>query len=249
MPLQRFLRRLTSRSILTDEEQQAILSLPTEAEQVRSNRDFVALGETVDHSCLVVTGMVGRFDQTAEGNRQITAVHIPGDMADLHSVVQPTVTSALQALSVSTIYRIPHSAIRAAAARFPAIGEALWRDCVVDASVLSEWVVNVGRRDARSRIAHLFCEVATRLGVAPARGEIVFEFPITQAQLADATGLTAVHVNRTLMAFRREGAMTVRGFTVRIHDWQALAEAGDFEAGYLQMDIRPDKRMRFAEAT
>lgn len=247
--LQRFLDRLTRRSVLTNEEQQAILGLPSHAEQMRSNRDFVRLGEKVDHASLIVAGMVGRFEQTCDGARQITAIHIPGDMADLHSVVQPTTTSALQALAVSTVLKIPHGAIRAIAARYPAVAEALWRDCMVDATVLAEWVVNVGRRNARMRIAHVFCEVATRLGIAPAKGDIVFQFPMTQSQLADATGLTPVHVNRTMMGLRRDEILTVRGQTAWIHDWKALAEAGDFEADYLQMDIKPEERLRFVEAS
>ena len=87
--LQRFLDCLTRRSVLTEEARQAILDLPTRAEQVRAHEDFVSLGEKVDHTCLVVAGLVGRYGQNAEGDRQITAIHVPGDMADLHSVVQP----------------------------------------------------------------------------------------------------------------------------------------------------------------
>lgn len=247
--LQRFLDRLTSRSVLTEQEQQAVLNLPGRAEQVQSNRDFVRLGETIDHACLIVAGMVGRFEQTAQGARQITAIHIPGDMADLHSVVQPTTTSALQALSVATIVRIPHIAIRAIAARYPALAEALWRDCMVDSAILSEWVVSVGRRNARTRIAHLFCELAARLGVAPGAGDIVFPFPVTQTQLADATGLTPVHVNRTMQSLRHDGVMTVQAQTVWIHDWNALVKAGDFDADYLQINIEPERRLRIAAAS
>lgn len=231
-----------SRSLLSEDEQQAVLNLHGHAEQVQSNRDFVKLGEKLDHACLIVAGLVGRFDQNSNGNRQITALHIPGDMADLHSVVQPEATSALQALSTTTIVRIPHSEVRAAAATYPALAEALWRDCMVDASILSQWVVNVGRRDARGRIAHLLCEMAVRLGVAPAKGEIMFPFPVTQDQLADVTGLTAVHVNRTLQCLRRDNLADIR-HNARIYDWDALTEVGDFNADYLQANVKPQKRL------
>ena len=247
--LQRFLDRLTSRSVLTEEEQQAILNLPCRSEHVQSNRDFVPLGERVDHACLIVAGIVGRFGQNADGQRQITAMHVVGDMADLHSVVQPKAGSALQALSIATILRVPHVELRAVAARYPAIAEALWRDCMVDASVLSQWVVNVGRRDAKERIAHLLCEMAVRLHVAPAEGEIVFPFGVTQAQLADATGLTSVHVNRTLQAMRREGLADICGKAARIPDWDALVAAGEFDASYLQADVKPEERLRIVEAS
>lgn len=85
--LQRFLDRLTSRSVLSEPEQQAILNLPAHAAQVRANRDFVRLGEIVDHACVIVEGVAGRFGQTFQGARQITALHVAGEMADLHSVV------------------------------------------------------------------------------------------------------------------------------------------------------------------
>jgi len=246
--LQPFLDRLNSRSILTQQEQQAILDLPRHAEQVRSNRDFVRLGERVQHSCLVVDGIVGGFSQNSNGARQITAFFIPGDMADLQSVVQSTPTTALQALSVATILKIPHAAIRAVAARYPAVAAAFWRDCMVDTAVLAQWVVNIGRRDARARIAHLLCEAAVRLKAAPARGDVVFPFAVTQLQMADATGLTPVHVNRTIMALRKEELVTIRGHTVWIHDWEALTEVADFDPEYLQIDVRPEQRIRIAEA-
>ncbi len=103
----------------------------------------------MDHSSYVVAGMIGRFGQNSRGDRQITALHIKGDMADLHSVVQPTATSALRALSTSTILEVPHAKLRHVSGANPAIAEAFWRDCMVDSMVLAQWVVNVGRRDAR----------------------------------------------------------------------------------------------------
>lgn len=246
--LQPFLDRLTSRSVLTQQEQQAILDLPRHAEQVRSNHDFVKLGERVQHSSMVVDGIVGGFGQSSNGARQITSFFFPGDMADLQSVVQPSPTTALQALSVATIVKIPHAAIRAVAARYPAVAAAFWRDCMVDTGVLAQWVVNIGRRDARARIAHLLCEAAVRLKAAPAKGDVVFPFAVTQSQIADATGLTSVHVNRTIMSLRNDRLVTIRGHTVWIHDWDALTEVADFDPEYLQIDMKPEQRIRIAEA-
>lgn len=244
LDLKRYLDRLLSRSILTDEEQDAILDLPCHFEKVRPNEDFVGLGVDIDHACLVIDGLVGRFDQNANGARQITAIHIPGDMADLHSVVQTRTTSALQALSLTTILRVPHSAIRAAAARLPALAEAFWRDCMVDTAILSQWVVNLGRRDARARIGHLICEIATRLKTPIENGVIHFPFAVTQTQLADATGLTPVHVNRILKGLRDDGLADVRQGAVRIFDWRGLEAAGDFDRRYLQVDVPPHDRPR-----
>jgi CRP-like cAMP-binding protein len=137
--------------------------------------------------------------------------------------------------------------VRTTAAAFPAVAEALWRDCMVDSAVLAQWIVNVGRRDAKCRIAHLLCEIATRLGVAPAKGEIVFPFPVTQTQLADVAGLTPVHVNRTIQSIRREGLADIRR-DARIFDWDALVEAGEFDPDYLQMSVKPQRRLPFGLA-
>lgn len=241
--LQSFIDRLTRRSVLTDEEREAILALPTRASKVDGNRDFVRIGERVDHCCFIVEGMMGRFGQTSDGARQITALHAPGDIADLHSVVRPVGTSAIQALSSTTVLRISHNDLREVASRFPAVAEAFWRDCVVDAAVLSQWVVNVGRRDAKSRIAHLLCELAVRTG-NDQTPQMNYSFPATQAHLADMTGLTPVHVNRMLKALRGDGLATVRSGTVQIHDWSLLKNVGEFDAGYLDADTAPDASQR-----
>lgn len=242
-PLRPFLDRLISRSVLSTPEQHEILDLPTRVVQMGPNVDFVGLGETVTQACMVVAGLVGRFDQNSRGERQITALHIPGDMPDLLSVVQPKATSALQALSTATLVTVPHVALRAAAAAYPAIGEALWRNCMVDAMILAQWVVNVGRRDAKVRLAHLMCEMACRYGAAPARGRVRFELQMTQAQLADATGLTPVHVNRKLKSLRDDG-LVMRHRTVWIDDWERFAAVAEFDESYLQTDLRPEERLR-----
>lgn len=234
-PLKPFLDKLVSRSNLDSDEQRAILALPASPSQIQTNHDFVRLGERVHHASFVVAGLVGRFGQNRDGNRQITAVHIPTDMVDLHSVVAPDACSALQALSVTTILRVPHEALRDAARRYPAIAEAFWRECVVDSAVLAEWVVNVGRRDARSRLAHLLCEVACRVRGAVATERFDFRFPATQAHLADMTGLTPVHVNRSLRLLRNEGVVELRGGAVHVLDWRRLVEIGDFDSAYLRL--------------
>jgi CRP-like cAMP-binding protein len=244
-PLHPFLNKLNSRSNLGSDAQRAILALPAHPAQVKANRDFVHLGERVDHSSFVVEGLVGRFGQNREGNRQITAVHIPTDMIDLHSVVAPDACSALQALTVSTILRVPHAALREAARKHPAIAEAFWRECVVDAAVLAEWVVNVGRREAICRMAHLLCEVACRVEGAGRSGNDRFDFPATQTHVADMLGLTPVHVNRMFQRLKADGLIRIEHRTIHVLDWQQLAFVGDFDPGYLRIDPSkvPGKRL------
>ena len=232
--LEGFLERLMARSVLSEEEQDAIRELPFRVVRVGPNVDFVQLGETPDYCCLIADGLVGRFDQNSAGARQIIALHIPaGDMPDLFSVVQPTATCALQSLTATTILQVPKASLRGVAAAYPAIAEAFWRDCMVDAMILGQWVVNVGRRDARTRIAHLICEMAYRYKVVR-DGTVVFQLPMTQAHLGDVTGLTPVHVNRTLKALQDIGVL-FRHKTVRIADWNGLTVKADFNSAYLQL--------------
>lgn len=161
--------------------------------------------------------------------------------------MQPKGRSALQALTVTTIIRVPHYDLRRVAARHPAIAEAFWRDCSLDAAILSQWVVNVGRRDAKTRLAHLFCEMATRYKAASESVEVAFHFPVTQPQLADATGLTAVHVNRTLRALREDRLVSFVAGEVRIIDWPRLVAMGEFDPEYLQVNVQPAERPRIVE--
>jgi CRP-like cAMP-binding protein len=243
-PFRPFLTKVLRRSRLGAAECEALLSLPGHPVQIGTNRDFVLLGQHLDHACLVVEGLVGRFGQNRDGNRQITALHIAGDMPDLHSVVVPQAGFALQALCVATIVKVPHSALRDVAYRFPAIAEAFWRECAVDAAILSEWVVNVGRRDAASRLAHLLCEIACRhAGARPGR-QVDCDFPLTQQQLADMLGLTPVHVNRTLMALRRQGLVDLSRRRLRILDWAELSSLGDFDDAYLHLGELPEAPIR-----
>lgn len=230
-----WLDRLTLRSILTAEERHALLSLPGELVTVGANRDFVRLGERVDRACLIVSGLAGRFGQTRNGERLITALHIPGDMADLHSVPLPNSTAALNALTETVIFRVPHEVLHALGRRFPMVGEAFWRDCMVDSSILSEWALRNGRLPAKGRIAHLICEMSRRSAVGECRDGVSFDWPLNQIQLADATGLTSVHANRMLRDLREEGAALIRNRRAEILDWHRLRAIAEFDDKYLHL--------------
>jgi CRP-like cAMP-binding protein len=234
--LHAFVDRLASRSILTVEEETAILGLKGHIDVIPAHVDFVRLGEQVNAACLIVDGLAGRFGQNSEGERQITCFHIPGDMGDLPSVVSPKAGWGLSALTATTILRIPHPDLRRIAAAHSGIAEAFWRDCVADGSIFSEWVVNVGRREAIARISHLFCEMAIRCEKAGQGNRNSFSLPITQADLADATGLTGVHVNRTLKVLRSRGIVTAERGIITVHDWDQLVSVGEFNDAFMLLD-------------
>ncbi|MEG3089375.1 Crp/Fnr family transcriptional regulator [Sphingomonas sp. PB4P5] len=241
-----FIDRLSSHSILSDLEKQALSNLSARPLQVKAQRDIVRLDTQTNDACFIVDGIAGRFGQNLNGERQITAFHIPGDMADLHSVVLPNATSALQALTDTSVLLVPHTELRSVAARFPGVAEAFWRECMIGAAMLSQWVVNVGRRDASTRLAHLFCEMAVRYGATLDQAGS-YRFPVTQDHLGDATGLTGVHVNRTMKLLRNAGLVRMQLKEVEIMDWNGLRLAGQFDASYLGMRMRETQPLRLLD--
>lgn len=239
--LRLFVNRLLTRSVLSEKEQAAILALPFHAVQVRRRHDFVAVNAEVTYASFIASGLVGRFGQTMDGKRQITAFHVPGDMADLNSIVRPIGIGGLTALTDTVILRVPHVAIRTIAVQYPAVAEAFWRDCMLDAAVLMQWVINVGRRDAKTRLAHVFCEMAIR-SAQDCEVPLAYDLPVVQEQLGDATALTSVHINRSLQAL--SDVVTLKNGRVTIHSWAKLVRQAEFDATYLTADTGPHRQKR-----
>lgn len=110
---------------------------------------------------------------------------------------------------------------------------AFWRSTLIDAAIYREWVINVGRREALSRMAHMLCELIYRLRSVGRIKDHVAEIPITQAALGDALGLSTVHVNRMLQELRRKGLIATSGARMHVLNWPDLVHAGDFDTIYL----------------
>jgi len=233
-----WLRRLELRSTLTQADRETVMGLPGHLREYKPSRDIVKLGEKTTHACLVVDGMVARFGQTASGTRQLTAFYIEGDMGDLHSAVLPIVSAPLQSTVATTIYRVPHEDIHRAVERSVTLGRAFWRDCVADAQIASEWLLNVGRRGALAKLAHLICELACRYEAIGHPRER-FSVRLTQLQLGEALGLTGMHINRTLKTLRERGVIAMDEGDIRVADWQRLAELGEFDPLYLHLSPAP----------
>jgi CRP-like cAMP-binding protein len=240
-PLARFLHRLRLRSVLTSEEEQAVLELSGEVRHFRAHEDIVSPGERVEHACLVARGLAGRFDQMLDGERQVTSFYIAGDMCDLHSVVAPRASWSITALSPVTTVLVPHGELRELCIRYPGLAVAFWRDGTADGSIFAKWVGNLGRKNARARIGHIFCEMGMRSEAAQLGIRTSYDLALTQNQLADAAGLTPVHVNRTLQEMKREGLLQFLNGHVTIPEWQALALLAEFDPSYLLLEGPPHR--------
>ncbi len=242
-PLRSFVARLLLRTSLSVEEQEAVLSLPAETVRIKGRRDLVALGQQTNSSYLVVSGVIGRFSQLRNGIRQIVALHIPGDMADLCSVALPKTSWAFHALTSAEVLRISHADLIAISDRYHNIAVAFWRDCVVDMAVMSEWIVSVARRPAEAKMAHLFCEMRCRYKQAGMLAlDDSYVFPITQLQIAEVLGITAIHANRMIRSLKDRGLVSASKSGVKIHDWAGLVELAEFDTAYLHLDhIRAER--------
>lgn len=190
-------------------------------------------GDTPGDCCILVKGYACRHKSTRDGGRQIVSFHVPGDILDLQHLKLPRADHDVETISPTVVAWVSKEDLNALIRARPAVGDALWRDALIDASIFREWVLNVGRRDARSRLAHVLCEFAARQDASGSGPPERFELPMTQEQIADATGLTTVHVNRTLRLLADQGLITRDGRRITVRDWPEMQAIADFDRAYL----------------
>ena len=230
------LRKLKLWMQMDQADEAAVLGLPHKLRTLGAMQYIVRDGEKPTHSCLLLEGFAFRHKVSGDGGRQIMSIHMKGDVVDLQNSLLRRSDHNVQALTRIEVALIPIDAVQALAFERPSVGRAMWFETLVDASIFREWTLNVGRRDARARTAHLLCEFAMRLDVAGLGEQLNYELPMTQEQLADALALTPVHVNRTLMALEEEGLIERTRRSVRIPNWKTLTRVGDFDANYLHLE-------------
>lgn len=232
--LESLVSKLGYRQKLDATDRAAILALPHTLKRVEQHHYVIRERDKATHSCLLVNGFAVRHKIVGGGYRQIVAIHMRGEMVDLQNSLLGVADHSVQMLTPGQIALIPVDELVRLAFERPAVGRAMWLDTLVDGSIFREWIANVGRRDARARVAHLLCEFALRLKVAGLGDETAYQLPMTQEQLGDATGLTSVHINRTIKQLEAEGLIDrVSPRAITIGDWKKLAEVGDFDSHYL----------------
>lgn len=228
-----FVRKLEGRARLSLDDREALLALPSTERKVDAGKYVFKEGSRSETCTILLCGFVQRHKVAGDGGRQIVGVHMAGDVIDLASLGGLSIDYSVQALTPAKLAEVPTVAVQALLRQRPAIADALWADSLSEASVFREWLVNIGRRDARTRMAHLLCELAVRHQRANASERTTFELHLTQEQLGDVLGLTAVHVNRTMKRLAAEGLIRYQRGRVFIFDWNGLSAAGDFDPRYL----------------
>ncbi|GHB01723.1 Crp/Fnr family transcriptional regulator [Modicisalibacter luteus] len=230
------IRKLESIFTLSDEEKQALRDLPIQVISLKDDQDIVRIGDRPSQCCLVLEGFTCVYKLTSEGKRQIMALHVPGDIPDLQSLHLKVMDNSIASISPCTVGFIQHEDLRRVCEHYPRLTAAFWRETLVDASIFREWLLNIGRREAYTRMAHLLCEFLMRLEAVGLVEDGFFDLPITQAELADVIGTSSVHVNRVLQALRADGLIQTKRTQVTIPDWEKLTVAGEFDPLYLHLE-------------
>ena len=232
-------RKLEQFGKLSSNERQVLENLPIAERRVGAGQDLERSGERPSHCLLLLSGMVCRYRLMQDGQRQIMSFHFPGDILDLGGLLLGRLDHGLGTLTPAAVSPIPHATLLGWIEQHPGLGRRLWQDTLVDAAVFREWVVNVGRRSAYARTAHLLCEITARLQAAGWVDGQAFSLPLAAADLADATGLSVVHVNRVLQELRAKWLVEARGNALVVLDWDGLRLAGGFDPEYLHQHATP----------
>lgn len=220
---------------LTEEERQAILAVPVRVEQVRADEAILREGVPATRSCILIEGLACSSKGLLNGRRQILAFHIPLDMPDLTSFLLEVRDCDILALTNCTLGYVEHRDLLRLCTTQVRLALDLWRTTLVDSAVHREWTLNVGQREALERLAHVFCEMMTRMELIGLAKDKSCALPLTQEDLAEATGQSNVHLNRTLQELRRRELISfVRG-RLTIHDWDGLVELAEFRTNYLHI--------------
>jgi CRP-like cAMP-binding protein len=230
-----FIRKLNLFAPLSGSDTKLLEQICSKPLSIKAREDLIREGEAPDVVHLILDGFACRYKVLPDGTRSIMAYLLPGDMADWHVFILGEMDHSVATLSPCRVVEIPRAAVLEITDKYPAITRALWWIALVDEAVLREWIVNVARRSAEEAIAHLFCELLVRLEAVGLRVENGFEFPVTQSDLADTIGLSAVHVNRVLQELRLRELIVLNTCGLQILDIEALKRLSGFRSNYLHL--------------
>lgn len=229
--------RKLSRAIALDDDDRAMLDVLAAANVrlVPARRDLIREGDTPRFVGLVLSGWASRHKILVDGRRQTVGFLLPGDTCNVNIGLIEEADHSIGAITPLRIAQIPRETIEEVVQRYPRVLQGLNRASLVDASIQREWAVNLGQRSAIERIAHLVCELYLRLDAVDLVRDAACEMPLTQTDVAEATGMTAVHVNRTVQELRARDLIRWRGRGLEMIDLPGLMRVGLFSAGYLHL--------------
>lgn len=230
------IRRLNTLRPLSAEARASLESALLEGlQRAGAGEDLISEGDPVDSVRVVLSGWLCRYKTLEDGRRQIVNFIFPGESCDAHAFLLPTLDHSIATLTPAVYSDIKRPRFERLMAGDPTLAEAFQCETLVSTAIQREWAVNLGRRVAVERVAHLFCEIFERLRPVGMVDRSSCIMPVTQMDLADATGLSVVHLNRTLQELRAASLIVLRDRTLTIPDLDALKVAALYSPSYLQL--------------
>lgn len=233
------LLNLEQHDLLSDEERDILRRITGRERRFLAGEDLVVEGSRPGYSSLLVDGFAARYKLTAEGTRQITAIHVAGDFVDLHAFLLKTMDHGVVALSPCHVSLCDHADLKQVTEQQPHLTRMLWLDTLIHGSIHRAWIVAMGRRSKTSHLAHILCELYVRLEVVRRTDGWAFHLPLSQGEMADVLGLSLVHMNRVIQTLRRERLISWSNQTITILDWERLQEVAEFDPTYLSLFVEP----------
>jgi CRP-like cAMP-binding protein len=228
---------------MTKAEQRALEHAVTWSKRFDSHKDLVCEAEKADDLLIVASGWAYRYACALDGGRQLTALLVPGDIANLDMLLFERVAYSVRTLTDVTVVALPRKQALALVDEHPGIARTFTGLAMIENAIASKWMLSLGRRSAHARIAHLLCEIAIRVG-NECENDITFPFPLRQEQIGDLLGLTNIHVNRTVRQLRKDGLIQLCDRVLTIPDVAALRYAAGFDPSYLHMHRHIDAAAR-----
>ncbi|UPK36882.1 Crp/Fnr family transcriptional regulator [Bradyrhizobium sp. 186] len=232
MPHQKLIARLRAVVGLSEQDQVRLRRMPYKVRSLGRGEYVVREGEKLSSCIVVMSGFLAR-QRVVNARNQISSFYLAGDMPDLPSLHLPVADCDLCSVGSSTIASVPHSSLREMMKESCGLTHAFWRETLIHAAIYREWVQNLGSRHALGRVAHLLCELATRMEFVGLVDNLSFRLPLTQQDVADACGLSIVHVNRTIQELRREGLIEWQNQNLTLLRPQELQDVAEFSPEYL----------------
>lgn len=228
-----FVEKLRRLAPLNDADVAALTAATAKPKAWPRLRDIIREGDRPGPVIVMMEGWACRYKVLPGGTRQIMAFLMPGDSCDLHAGLLAEMDHSIQTLTPAMVSMISRAEMDSLIDSSPRIARAMYISQLVDEGTLRAWIVSMGRRTSRERVAHLMCELHLRARNTGVLGNDDQAIPLSQVVLSDAVGLTPVHVNRVLRDLREEGAMTLQRGSLLIADIDRLARIAGFDENYL----------------
>lgn len=236
--MNRFIAKLQRFARLDDRDVSTLAEATAQCRPYPRLRDVIREGDRPGPVIVILEGWACRYKVLPDGSRQITAFLMPGDSCDLHAGLLAEMDHSIGTVTAASIALIQREKMQEILDARPAVAHAMYLSQLVDEGTLRAWIVSMGRRTSKERIAHLMCELYLRAKNVGLENGDDLVMPLSQATLADAVGLTPVHVNRVLRELREENVMRIERGSLQIVDPVRLAKVAGFDENYLHRRMR-----------